>query len=603
MRRSPAVQRQSLGFTLIELLIVVVIIAILAAVVVPMALSRMERSRQAEAAPPPAQKLAQAAPSARAEGAEEGASVVPPLIEDSEVRVKLAALPVLEGTRVSSRYDATFRGTFTVRNADATADTLHLHFPFPPGITEARDVSLRRVGGEGRSTEAEGARYGLDGIRWSGQVAPGERVRVEVSYAVRGQEAFIYDVAGLGTGRVRFEVEWVGTPRLAVPAESLQPTQREPGKLVWQFQRVVASRPLVVELPGDASPLGRLILLCQLAALGVLLFGGGFWYLAELRRPGSLDDFRWGHFLLLALNYSLFFVAFAVVGYRGGLWLGLGVASLVGLPLLGLHVTRLSDVRFAWGRVLPWAMVTLGVVVAAAYAEEWRAHVLLGMGVAALAFVTPTWRSWDAGRQVHRRARREAREREARAREWGRQWGEVDAGLRESEARRLEARRSVETPAEGLERAWEEVGAALARLEAAERRLRELAGAGEEPSEKEAREAWVKERQGALRQVRWEVETETTALDAAIQRLKQRQGQVVTRKERSERALPHCMACGTELTGRVRFCPECGTPGCREVPCAHCGEVLPLPSHVLRSEWEAQTLHCRACGEALSPQG
>ncbi|MCB0069089.1 MAG: prepilin-type N-terminal cleavage/methylation domain-containing protein, partial [Caldilineaceae bacterium] len=58
------------------------------------------------------------------------------------------------------------------------------------------------------------------------------------------------------------------------------------------------------------SPAAQLV---RRAGLAVLLFGAGFWYLAELRRPGCLDRFRLGQFLLLALTFSLFFVAFAVL--------------------------------------------------------------------------------------------------------------------------------------------------------------------------------------------------------------------------------------------------------------------------------------------------
>ena len=55
------------------------------------------------------------------------------------------------------------------------------------------------------------------------------------------------------------------------------------------------------------SPTGRAILFLRLAGLAVLLFGLGFIYLNDLKEPGRLDSFRWGHFLLLALTYSLFF--------------------------------------------------------------------------------------------------------------------------------------------------------------------------------------------------------------------------------------------------------------------------------------------------------
>jgi prepilin-type N-terminal cleavage/methylation domain-containing protein len=585
------------GFTLIELMVVVIIIAIIAALVLPLALSRIERA-QASAPPQPVQRLSQAAPSASVEGAPEGTPTVPPVIESSEIQVRLLPAPVLEGARVYNRFEAVFSGSFTVRNADARADTLSVRFPFPAGITEARDVALQLVEASGQRTEAEAA-YSLEGLRWTGPVAPGARVTMVVSYTLRGRDAFIYDVMGVGrAGAVRFEVLQEDADRLVVPPDSLQPTERHADRLVWSFRRLVTSQPLVVELPANASPLGRLILLCQLAALGVLLFGGGFWYLSELRRPGSLDDFRWGHFLLLALNYTLFFAAFAVVGYQGTWGLALAVASAVSLPLLTLHVARLSDVRFALTRCLPLAALTLGAVVAAAYAEAWRPHVLLGVAVLTLAFVTPTWRRWSAGRRAHVEARRQARERTEREAELRKQLAEPRDQVEEREALAREAERRAEAPGEGAGPEHQEVRDALLRLRATEARLRQLREPGGAPTAPEAHLEWVRERTEEARLARKHLEAEAAALKVALRRLQQRVSQA--RAQSSEAgAPPRCMACGAISAPSARFCSECGTQGVQVLACARCGDRLALPGHVLHPQWVLLSLHCRMCGDTL----
>jgi prepilin-type N-terminal cleavage/methylation domain-containing protein len=600
MRRPRASHR---AFTLIELMIVVVIIAILAALVIPMALSRVERARAGQAAQKPVQRLAQAAPSATLEGVPEGTAAQPPVIESSDVQVRLSPAPVLEGHRVYNRYGAAFSGTFTVRNADAVANTLSLRFPFPPGISEARDVSLALVDAQGRRTEVEDVASSLEGIRWTGTVAPGERVTLAVSYALRGRDAFIYDVTGAGrTGAVRFEVRMEDADTLVVPPDSLQPTERDAERIVWSFRRLVASQPLIVELPADASPLGQLILLCQLAALGVLLFGGGFWYLSELRRPGSLDDFRWGHFLLLALNYTLFFAAFAVVGYRGAWGVALVVASAVSLPLLTLHVARLADARFALTHCLPLTVLTLGAVVAAAYAEAWRPHVLLGMAIIALAFVTPTWRRWSAGRQAHLDARRRAGERTRQEAEFLRLFIEPAAQVEEREALVQEAERWMGEPGDLLETDRQEVRGALVRMKAAEARLQQLRALQEAPADADAHETWLRERTGAVRLTRRQLEAEVATVKLLLRRLQQRLTQARARQPEEARLRTRCMACGATSAPGARYCAECGTSSALVLTCGRCGDTLPLPSHVLREQWAQQPLHCRACGDAL-PRG
>ena len=166
--------------------------------------------------------------------------------------------------------------------------------------------------------------------------------------------------------------------------------------LLDQYRPPVRGR--VLEFPAGTSPLGRVILALQLAGVAVLLFGAGFWYLSEGQTPGRLDDFRWGHFLLLALNYSLFFAIFAVLGYRGSSAFALTVAAVVSLPLLMLHVVRITNASFAFGRVLPLAMLTSTTVVGGVFLDRQRPLVLLAAAVLLIVFLTVSYGSWLAGR-------------------------------------------------------------------------------------------------------------------------------------------------------------------------------------------------------------
>ena len=203
-----------------------------------------------------------------------------------------------------------------------------------------------------------------------------------------------------------------------IPAETLQPTHVEPRRLVWDFENLITDRDIIVELPGTLSPIGRSILLSQLAGFAVLLFGAGFLYMSELWHPGRLDDFRLGHFLLLALNYFLFFIIFMVLSLGGEMenWQAIGWSALFSLPLLMVHTSRVLDGRFAFFMVLPLTVFTLGIVINGVYGASLRNQVFVGFGVVAVAFLTLTYGTWSDKKRRYREER-EAQGEEARNQE------------------------------------------------------------------------------------------------------------------------------------------------------------------------------------------
>jgi hypothetical protein len=296
-------------------------------------------------------------------------------------------------------------------------------------------------------------------------VAPGDAIAAVVSYTASGREALFYDVAGSGrSGLVEVDLELHDAPRAVVPPDSLQPAARDGSHLRWRFESLITDKAIVVELPAGSSPLGRVILLLQLAGLAVLLFGGGFWYLSEGDEPGRLDDFRWGHFLLLALNYSLFFGIFAVLGYRGSAPLSLAVASAVSLPLLMLHVARIATPRFAFRSALPLAVLSLGTVVAGVFLEEQRALVFLGASIALIAFATLSFRGWAAGREAYEETKKERRLREERRKTLEQDGEKLSEKLQALALMRTTALRALEDTPRGFEAERAEVERNLERL-------------------------------------------------------------------------------------------------------------------------------------------
>ncbi len=195
-----------------------------------------------------------------------------------------------------------------------------------------------------------------------------------------------------------------------IPSMSLQPSNVESDAFNWQFDNLVTNnRTLLINLPSVDTPLGKVILLGKLAGLAVFLFGAGFLYLCEGKKPGGLDNFRWGDFLLLAITYAMFFLAFEVLMFRynTSVVTAIFIAASASLPLLLVYLlhnfkTDFIDMKFALTRILPLAGLTIALVVNGVYGGEIREYLFLGAAFMVLAYVNLSWRQWSDGRRQYK---------------------------------------------------------------------------------------------------------------------------------------------------------------------------------------------------------
>lgn len=577
-RRTGGVGR---GFTLIELLIVVALMAVLTAVVVPLMLGAARVSSKS-----PTRELAQATLQAAGVGGEALS------LESSEVRVRLGASPVLDGVQVHTRYMADFQGEFRVR-PEQPGGPVRLEFPFPPGVSEARGAQLDVR--DARGLPAPGAaRYSQQGMSWEGSAAG--PLLATVTYQAEGRDAFVYGAAGAGrSGAIRFTLETApGTPLTLEPG-SLAPTAVSSDRMEFVYDHLITRKPIAVRLPPGPSPLGRVILLCQLAGAAVLLFGAGFWYLSEQRAPGALDDFRWGHFLLLALNHGLFFALFAVLGYDGQVVGPLVLAAAPSLTLLTLHVARTFDLRFAVGRALPLAALTLGAAVAGVYLEPHRPLLLVALLALLLGYVTLTYRDWSARRLAHEQRAQRRRERQAHLTALRQRWSKVQSALDESRATSRDAGEllalSHGSPASSrLAERRAQLDAEIARSSALESDLQRL-------EEIEDEREGARELELVLRLALPRLERERGVLSAVREELHASLERDTLRAREVTRS-HHCTACGERMADGAQFCAACGEKAPERFPCQGCGHEALLPG-----QWRALArgaLRCHGCGAPVS---
>ncbi|MBI3038197.1 hypothetical protein HYY75_03970, partial [bacterium] len=125
---------------------------------------------------------------------------------------------------------------------------------------------------------------------------------------------------------------------------------------------------------------------------------------------GQLDDFRFGHFFLLALTYSLFFVIFSVLEFHGIFRTSISMifSAIFSLPLLALVISPILGWKFAVARLIPFSVFTLALVINGVYGKDYSDFVFIAAAVFVVAFVTLSYEQWALGREKYRKTKDEA---------------------------------------------------------------------------------------------------------------------------------------------------------------------------------------------------
>ena len=586
-------------FTLIELLVVVAAIAIVSAILLPIFLQAADAARKSanrQLASQPEHPLPESSPTPLPDPL--------PTLDSVVLEMALTSSYHRIGMDVFTRFQVDCTGQIVFRRPDGVRkDHVGLFIPFPANTLEARDVQLtiRRPDSSVPVTLTD-VSYTRSGISCTCPIAPKEALTADVRFTALGREQFDYTLPpARQLHSVNITLNLSGTEAHTIPDDALQPTASGPDQIRWEFKNLVSDRQITVLIPGAEAPLARVLLLLRMVALGVLLFGAGFWYLSEQSEPGRLDSFRLGHFLLLALTYSLFFVIFAVLGFHGKLSTPISMLLSIAcsLPLLIFHVSRVLDFRFALTRVAPLALFTIGLVVNGVYGGDVRDYVFLVAVIFALAYVTLSYPAWADGRE---RARANAQADLATRVHGLTDRVRIDLKRAMSELSGEDARADMYLRETGTQDP-----AAHVRLQKAQEPVKELIQAYEDLTKNlphlpstpdwEANSYCVEfERKLDIFQRR--IAPSLANLQAEIAAFEATRKPLETLKIPHSLGEVHCLACGLRVAD-APFCQKCGTPQPRRLSCGECGEKIVLPIHLLAPNQSIPRLCCPHCGTAF----
>ncbi len=632
LRRTTGAQR----FSLIELMVVVAIIAIISAVAIP-ALIKFRDKRKAKKNGEPAIEEAQAGDGAAAESNVEPAeSNVEPAAPKVPTGFPCTVLLFQQSTSLKSSYHrlgfdvftrflAKTKGVIEVTAAKQADGLSKVQIPLPQNHLELQDAVIKvtdKESGKDVPVDDGDLHFRPDALVWLAELASQKVYRVEFSYFASGYDRYEL-VLGSG-GRIAdvdIAIDTSGLGEMQIPEAGLRPTAETAGAVSWKSKNLVVKAPLIIEIPAQLSPMGRVLLLCRLVAVAVLLFGAGFWYLSDIYRPGCLKGFGWDHFVLLALTFSLFFIVFGVLALTSPLATShaMGLALILSLPLLMLHVSRIIDKQFAFIWVLPLAIYSLAIVINGVYGGAHKWNVYIGAVVLLVGFLTVSWPSWVSKRKKQLETRIAlATDQFAQSRTLYEAMAGPFLELIMAETNGLAIIRNQRFPKQAVQTQERSFTGIRALVDG----YLELQGAVSTQAFPTDESAIDRGEQLLTRATRLSkgMKEQLTAATAGISTCeqmlkeaeekhasKERQRAIEKEKRASEKkkraserdhsdATCFCCACGCEVPN-MKHCQNCGEQLLVKAECSPCGFSLKIPLNLISRKKIDKLIHCPACGD------
>lgn len=194
------------------------------------------------------------------------------LLASSNIQTKLALEHRRKGLLWFPTYTVDFEGRFAFVNDTEQVRNVALRFPLAHNNTIFDGFRVESGGGEAQRVEIQNGM-----AQWHQRFEPGERHEYVVAYRSRGTSSWEYQLTA-GTGQVNDFKLVMDTDfaEIDFPAGTLSPTRHDVNAGAWhgewQFEKLVASAPIGVELPRLLNPGPLASKITFFAPVGLLFF-------------------------------------------------------------------------------------------------------------------------------------------------------------------------------------------------------------------------------------------------------------------------------------------------------------------------------------------
>ncbi|MCP4134270.1 MAG: hypothetical protein GY754_25070 [bacterium] len=243
-------------------------------------------------------------------------------------KIKLTLNKRKKGSAYYNGFNSSFKMEYSVVNDSSYTTEAAFHFPLS---TQQMLYENFKILENGSDISAD-LRFSSSGIRWSRDMTPGEKQKIEVSYTSRGLEYFYYQVPTpreIKNFKLIMEVENLPLSEVNYPEGCLTPKELKAtasgngAVLEWSLNRAITTAGMGIALPKPEQPGAKVALVLRNSPYALMLLIVSI-CLTFLIQGGTINFLE---ISLLSAVYCLLFIAMAsmsdfLMGFWGSLILG-----------------------------------------------------------------------------------------------------------------------------------------------------------------------------------------------------------------------------------------------------------------------------------------
>ncbi|MEZ4298764.1 MAG: inner membrane CreD family protein [Polyangiaceae bacterium] len=305
------------------------------------------------APPPPAAPAAPAAPAT--EGRRDEAPPPPPArdgalvaaqgvdLEGSELAVRLSLTHRQKGLLWFPTYEVDFAGRYAFTNHREEAESVTFEFPLQAGDVVYDGFAITDADGQAIDVQIR------DGAaRFSRELQPGSSIEYNVKYRSRGTSSWQYALTA-GTGKVnRFSLKLdTDFEDIDFLPGSLSPSTRKTeasaSHAEWQFDSLIASSTIGLEMPQKVNPGPLASRITFFAPVGLLFF----FFVTAIFAAAQKRDIHPLNYLFFGCAFFAYHLLFSYLVDHLAIGPSLAIASVVSVLLLVTYARLFVGWRFA----------------------------------------------------------------------------------------------------------------------------------------------------------------------------------------------------------------------------------------------------------------